>query len=50
MTPSGCDLCWFGPLSQASLGRQAQMDRSDVTAAAGELLARVLRHHASTHD
>jgi MarR family transcriptional regulator, lower aerobic nicotinate degradation pathway regulator len=31
-------LAEFGPLSQADLGRHAQMDRSDVTAAVGELV------------
>lgn len=29
----------FGPVSQAGLGRHAEMDRSDVTAAVGELAA-----------
>ncbi|HVT68966.1 MAG TPA: MarR family transcriptional regulator [Trebonia sp.] len=32
-------LAEFGPLSQADVGRHAQMDRSDVTAAVGELAA-----------
>src|ERR1700761_8829123 len=32
-------LAEFGPASQADLGRHAQMDRSDVTAAVGELRA-----------
>jgi DNA-binding MarR family transcriptional regulator len=32
-------LAEFGPLSQAAVGRHAQMDRSDVTAALGELAA-----------
>jgi MarR family transcriptional regulator, lower aerobic nicotinate degradation pathway regulator len=32
-------LAEFGPVSQAELGRHAQMDRSDVTAAVGELAA-----------
>jgi hypothetical protein len=46
-------LAEFGPVSQAELGRRAQMDRSDVTAAAGEratlaaLLTRLLAHHGS---
>jgi DNA-binding MarR family transcriptional regulator len=35
-------LAEFGPASQAGLGRHAQMDRSDVTAAVGELLADAL--------
>ena len=32
-------LAEFGPASQASLGRRAEMDRSDVTAAVSELAA-----------
>ncbi len=32
-------LAEFGPASQASLGRRVEMDRSDVTAAVGELAA-----------
>jgi DNA-binding MarR family transcriptional regulator len=32
-------LAEFGPMSQASLGRRAEMDRSDVTAAVAELAA-----------
>jgi DNA-binding MarR family transcriptional regulator len=32
-------LAEFGPISQADLGRHAQMDRSDVTAAVSELAA-----------
>lgn len=32
-------LAEFGPASQASLGRHAEMDRSDITATVGELAA-----------
>ena len=32
-------LAEFGPASQASLGRRVELDRSDVTAAVGELAA-----------
>ena len=40
-------LAEFGPASQASLGRRADMDRSDVTAAVGELAAAGLVRRAA---
>jgi MarR family transcriptional regulator, lower aerobic nicotinate degradation pathway regulator len=40
-------LAEFGPASQASLGRHVDMDRSDVTAAVGELAAAGLVQRAT---
>jgi MarR family transcriptional regulator, lower aerobic nicotinate degradation pathway regulator len=40
-------LAEFGPASQATLGRHAEMDRSDVTATVGELAAAGLVERAA---
>jgi MarR family transcriptional regulator, lower aerobic nicotinate degradation pathway regulator len=44
-------LAEFGPASQASLGRHAEMDRSDITATVGELAgAGLVRRVTDTDD
>lgn len=43
-------LAEFGPASQASLGRHAEMDRSDITATVGELAAAGLVRRATDTD
>lgn len=44
-------LAEFGPASQASLGRHAEMDRSDITATVGELAsAELVRRAPDTDD
>lgn len=43
-------LAEFGPASQASLGRHAEMDRSDITATVGELASAGLVRRAPDTD